>query len=249
MESRDAGEGLVRVITPEGYLNPWIPLIILPVLVGAIASYLLPRQTAIMTGAAVPFLGLLAVLLWLEFVQPPASGGASMWPIALVIGGTVVAFVGGFSAWCVSGGASHDSGYSDKGLSLAERTARAAGYKGQNTRAMQIIAGLVIAIAAMGIARELFRALPTKGQETAATAPPNATEDKEWTERLRQIVVGAGEQCASVATTFHQGTSPTGGNYWNVRCTGGGSYSILLDGSAAPKVVSCELKEIVCFTK
>ena len=103
MGGSDAGEGLVSVIiTPEGYLNPWIPLIILPVLVGAIASYLLPMKTAIMTGATVPFLGLLAVLLWFEFVQPPASGGASMWPIALLIGGTVVAFVGGFSAWCVS---------------------------------------------------------------------------------------------------------------------------------------------------
>ena len=68
---------------------------------GVVTSYLLPRTTAIIPGAAVPWLGFLAVLLWFEFVQPPATGGASMWPIALLIGGSVVAFVGGFSAWCV----------------------------------------------------------------------------------------------------------------------------------------------------
>ena len=90
------------VITPEGYLNPWIPVVLLPMIVGVVASYVLPRKTAIIVAAAVPWLGFLGVLLWFEFVQPPATGGASMWPIALLLGGTVVAFVGGFSAWCVS---------------------------------------------------------------------------------------------------------------------------------------------------
>lgn len=90
------------MITPEGYLNPWIPLVLLPIVVGVVASYVLPRTTAVITGAAIPWLAFLAILLWFEFVQPPATGGASMWPIALLIGGTVVAFVGGFSAWCVS---------------------------------------------------------------------------------------------------------------------------------------------------
>ena len=100
-EGPDASEGMVSLITPEGYLNPWIPILILPAIIGIVCAYLLQPRTAIIVGGAVPFVGFLAVLLWSEYVQPPAGGGASMWPIALLIGGTVVAFVGGFAAWCV----------------------------------------------------------------------------------------------------------------------------------------------------
>jgi len=98
----DDREGLIRVMTPEGYLNPWIPMMILPILVGAVSAYALRDRTAIIVASAVPWLGLLAVLLWFEFVQPPTRGGASMWPIAQLIGGTIVALVGGLSAWVVS---------------------------------------------------------------------------------------------------------------------------------------------------
>lgn len=42
-----------------------------------------------------------ATLLWFEYVQPPTKGGASMWPIAQLVGGTIAAFVGAFAAWAV----------------------------------------------------------------------------------------------------------------------------------------------------
>jgi hypothetical protein len=89
------------VITPEGFVNPWIPLLTLPILVGVTSAYALGGRTSIIVGAAVPWLGLLAVLLWFEYVQPPGTGGASMWPIAQLVGGTIAAFVGGLSAWIV----------------------------------------------------------------------------------------------------------------------------------------------------
>jgi hypothetical protein len=66
------------MFTAEGYINPWIPLTILPAIIGTVAGYMLHRRTAILVAAAVPWLGLLAVLLWLEFVQQrPAEGGSS----------------------------------------------------------------------------------------------------------------------------------------------------------------------------
>lgn len=40
-----------------------------------------------------------AFVLLAEFVLPYAGGGASMWPIALVVGGVVGGAVGGLGTW------------------------------------------------------------------------------------------------------------------------------------------------------
>ena len=91
------------IFTPDGYINPWIPMLIVPAVIGCAAGMFLRGRTAILVGATVSWCGLLAVLLWFEYVQPPQTGGASMWPIAQLVGGTVAASVGGFCAQ----GASH----------------------------------------------------------------------------------------------------------------------------------------------
>ena len=44
---------------------------------------------------AIPWLSLLAVLLFDEYVLPYRGGGASMWPIAQLFAGTLAAIVGG----------------------------------------------------------------------------------------------------------------------------------------------------------
>ncbi|EDY86337.1 hypothetical protein GP5015_1811 [gamma proteobacterium HTCC5015] len=41
-----------------------------------------------------PWLALLAAILYAEYVLPYEGGGASMWPIAQLVGGTAAAFSG-----------------------------------------------------------------------------------------------------------------------------------------------------------
>lgn len=146
--------------------------------------------------------------------------------------------------------------FADSQLSQAERDARTAAARRQNKRAAMIIGGLVLAwIAMMAFSTVFPTTKPVRSAQTnTAAAPPvapNATEEQQWTERLRQIAVTAGERCPSVTTTFHQGKTKTGDNFWNIRCSGGTAYSILLAQSEPPKVVSCELMKAVkvtCFT-
>ena len=58
-------------------------------------------RKAVLIGAVIPWLGLLAWLLYHEFLVPYQGGGASMWPIAQLFGGTVAALVGACAAAAV----------------------------------------------------------------------------------------------------------------------------------------------------
>ena len=79
-------------------MNPWLGLAVLSVLAGIGAAVAFKGRLAIITGAAVPWLGLLAVLLYHEFFVPYQGGGASMWPVAQLVGGTFAAVIGGATA-------------------------------------------------------------------------------------------------------------------------------------------------------
>lgn len=95
----EARVGMIDLIfTPEGYVNPWIALFGVSVLIGVASGALLRGRIAVVAGAALPWCALLGLLLWFEFITPPASGGASMWPVAQLVGGTAAAVLGGFSA-------------------------------------------------------------------------------------------------------------------------------------------------------
>jgi hypothetical protein len=84
-------------------MNPWIPLVALSALVGALSALAFRGKKAVLIGAIIPWLALLACLLYAEYFLPYQGGGASMWPIAQLFGGTVAALVGGISAAIVHG--------------------------------------------------------------------------------------------------------------------------------------------------
>ena len=79
-------------------MNPWLTLTVLSVLAGGISAYLIRSWWAICVGGAVPWLGLLGLLLYYEYFVPYSGGGASMWPIAQLFAGTVAAAVGASTA-------------------------------------------------------------------------------------------------------------------------------------------------------
>ena len=75
-------------------MGMWLVLIGLSALAGGVCAWLLPRSLGWVAAALLPPLGLLAWLMVNEYLLPYRGGGASMWPIALVVGGSVGALVG-----------------------------------------------------------------------------------------------------------------------------------------------------------
>ncbi len=71
---------------------------VLSVLAGGISGLIAKRRSAIILGATVPWFGLLLILLYHDYILPYSGGGASMWPIAQLVGGTVAAMIGVLSA-------------------------------------------------------------------------------------------------------------------------------------------------------
>jgi len=76
----------------------WWRLITLSALAGAVCGWSFPGRRAVTWGGAIPWCGVLAWLLYNEYFVPYRGGGASMWPIALALAGTVAAAVGMFAA-------------------------------------------------------------------------------------------------------------------------------------------------------
>ncbi len=74
--------------------------------------------------------------------------------------------------------------------------------------------------------------------------------DPERAKQLQQIVVSAGDTCDEVTRTFHQGQSPEHGDFWNVACANGRSYSVQIQGQKT-QVLSCSVLKAVskveCF--
>ena len=83
-------------------MTVWIAIVVLSALTGVICARQLSGWIGATAAAAIPWLGLLAVLLFMEYGMPYQGGGASMWPIAQLFGGTVAALVGVLS-YAVSG--------------------------------------------------------------------------------------------------------------------------------------------------
>lgn len=78
-------------------MTVWIIIIISSVLIGIATGVKLRGITAIATGAFIPWIALLAMLLFSEYCLSYRGGGASMWPIAQLFGGTIAALIGGIS--------------------------------------------------------------------------------------------------------------------------------------------------------
>jgi len=76
----------------------WLILGFAALMVGVVTGLLFRGRKAIMFGAIIPWVGLLAWLLHHEYFVPYQGGGASMWLVAQLFAGTFVATVGGLSA-------------------------------------------------------------------------------------------------------------------------------------------------------
>jgi hypothetical protein len=72
----------------------WLVLLLGSALIGVICAALSPKKRAFLFAALVPWLALLAVLLYNEYFMPYEGGGASMWPIAQLFGGTAATIAG-----------------------------------------------------------------------------------------------------------------------------------------------------------
>ncbi len=79
-------------------MNPWIPLVLLSVVAGAGAGAAFKGRKAVFMGGAVPWCAFLGWLLYNEYVLPYQGGGASMWPVAQLFGGSAAALVGAGTA-------------------------------------------------------------------------------------------------------------------------------------------------------
>jgi hypothetical protein len=88
-------------------VTTWIAIVALSALTGFICARKLGGWTGALAAAAIPWFGLLAVLLFMEYVMPYQGGGASMWPIAQLFGGTVAAVVGVLSYGMSGNGGRH----------------------------------------------------------------------------------------------------------------------------------------------
>jgi hypothetical protein len=75
-------------------MNLWTSLILLSALTGGICGLVFRGRIVIITGAAIPWFGMLVWLLYNEYFVPYQGGGASMWPIAQLFGGTIAAVIG-----------------------------------------------------------------------------------------------------------------------------------------------------------
>lgn len=63
-------------------------------LVGLLAATMIKRSWSIYVAGAVPWFALLAALIYTEYFTPYKGGGASMWLVAQVFGGTIAAVTG-----------------------------------------------------------------------------------------------------------------------------------------------------------
>jgi hypothetical protein len=81
-------------------MNAWLALLIPSALVGLVCSCFIKTRISVFLAGAIPWLGILAFLLYQEYFVPYQSGGASMWPIALLFGGTAAAATG-IAVWWI----------------------------------------------------------------------------------------------------------------------------------------------------
>ena len=75
-------------------MTSWLIIVAASVVVGVASAWLLSGRGGLIVAGAVPWLGMLAWLLYHEYFVPYSGGGASMWPIAQLFAGTVAAVVG-----------------------------------------------------------------------------------------------------------------------------------------------------------
>ena len=72
----------------------WSAILIPSAIVGLLCGYFTGGKKGLIISAAIPWFGLLVVLLYNEYFVPYRGGGASMWLIAQLFAGSIAAFTG-----------------------------------------------------------------------------------------------------------------------------------------------------------
>lgn len=72
----------------------WLALIIPSILWGVFCAFFIKFKHSKVIAALIPWLVLLGTIFYTEYFTPYSGGGASMWPIAQLVGGTVAAVLG-----------------------------------------------------------------------------------------------------------------------------------------------------------
>ena len=72
----------------------WLTIIVPSLLTGLLLALFFRGRIGLILSGLLPWLGLLVMLLYQEYFVPYQGGGASMWPIAQLFGGTVAAAIG-----------------------------------------------------------------------------------------------------------------------------------------------------------
>ncbi|WP_298933920.1 hypothetical protein [uncultured Ramlibacter sp.] len=75
-------------------MTVWFLIVAVSAFVGAMCARIHRRWFSILAGAAIPWFGFLSLLLVEAYVLPYRGGGATMWPIAQLFGGTAAALIG-----------------------------------------------------------------------------------------------------------------------------------------------------------
>ena len=75
-------------------MHVWLILITLSSVVGLLVAKYMRHKLSVFVAGSLPWLGLLGVLLYIEYFVPYQGGGASMWPVAQFFGGTAAALIG-----------------------------------------------------------------------------------------------------------------------------------------------------------
>ena len=72
----------------------WLSILVPSAIIGIICACFIKGRLGIILAVALPWFGLLGVLLYYDYLVPYHSGGASMWPIAQLFAGTISAGTG-----------------------------------------------------------------------------------------------------------------------------------------------------------
>jgi hypothetical protein len=87
--SGDSSSGTFDII-----MNPWIPIVVLSLIAGAVCGFAVRGRLSLLIAALIPWFGVLAWLLYSEYFVPYQGGGASMWPVAQLFAGSAAAAIG-----------------------------------------------------------------------------------------------------------------------------------------------------------
>ena len=75
-------------------MQVWLSILVPSAIFGALCAYFIDGIKSFVIAGAIPWLALLAWLMYQEYFVPYQGGGASMWPIALLFAGTAAAATG-----------------------------------------------------------------------------------------------------------------------------------------------------------